>query len=101
MLTTDRILSETDPIYEPEFKRVDVAVKLGVTVRTLSRYLAFGADYIPALKAYLNDENTLNGKRILESHLKYLFEIQHLKANYSSVRVSEILTKKYSPLEND
>ncbi|MBG1262877.1 hypothetical protein [Nostoc commune] len=101
MLATYLNFAETDPLYEPEHTRSVAAAKLKVTVRTLSRYLAFGAEYIPALKAYLTDDGGLNGKRILDSHIKYLEEIQYLKLNYSSVRVSEILTKKYSPLEND
>lgn len=101
MLATSLNFVATDPLYEPEHTRSVAATKLKVTVRTLSRYLAFGAEYIPPLKAYLTDEGGLNGKRILDSHIKYLQEVQYLKLNYSSVRVSEILTKKYSPLETD
>jgi hypothetical protein len=101
MLATDLLQTDNDPLYEPEHTRTVVATRLNITVRTLTRYLSFGAEYIPALKAYLNDDKGLNGKRILESHIKYLEEIQYLKLNYSALRVSEILTKKYSPLEND
>lgn len=101
MLIIDYEKTETEDIYEPEFTRSVVAQKLNITIKTVTRYLSFGADYIPALKAYVNDEGSLNGKRVLESHLKYLEEIQYLKLHYSAVRVSEILIKKYSPLEND
>jgi len=100
MLATSQDTFQTDELYEPEYKRAEVADKLQITVRTLSRYILFGANYIPALKAYVSSDE-LNGKRILESHLKYLEEIKHLKLNYSPNRVAEILTKKYSPIEND
>lgn len=101
MLTIDHDMTETDSLYEPEYTRSVVAQKLNTTIKTVTRYLAFGADYIPALRAYITDEGSLNGKRVLQSHLKYLEEIQYLKLHYSAVRVSEILTKKYTPLEND
>lgn len=101
MYTLEHLDTEEQNLYEAEFTRQVVADRLRVTVKTLTRYLLFGADYIPALLAYLNDEGGLNGKRLLESHIKYLEEIQYLKQHYSAVRVSEILTKKYQPIEND
>ncbi|MEH2036276.1 hypothetical protein [Nostoc sp.] len=100
MLATDQDTTANDSLDEPEYTRTIVAGKLKISAKTLVRYLAFGADYIPALKAYVSDDDPLNGKRILESNLKYLEESQYLKLHYLPLRVSEILNHKYTILES-
>ncbi|MEH2050760.1 hypothetical protein [Nostoc sp.] len=100
MLATDQDTTTKDSLDGPEYTRTIVAGKLNISAKTLVRYLAFGADYIPALKAYVSDDGPLNGKRILESHIKYLEEIQYLKLDYLPLRVTEILNNKYTLLES-
>ncbi|WP_407884203.1 hypothetical protein [Scytonema sp. NUACC26] len=84
-------------LYEPELKRKDIAGQLGVTERTISRYIEFGSNFIPDLKEYLAEDGcSLNRKAFRSSHLHYLEEIRDLKRKYSPSRVIEILTRKYA-----
>ncbi len=99
MITTDRELVVYDTLYEPEFTRVEVAKQLNVTVKTVERYLAFGAGFIPELRKYINEDGYLNGKRLLSSDLVFVEEIKDLKKTFSHSRVVEILTRKYSQAE--
>ncbi|MHC5742478.1 MAG: hypothetical protein ACYTXT_11305 [Nostoc sp.] len=100
ILATDQGTTANDSLDELEYTRTIVAGKLKIPARTLVRYLTLGADYIPALKAYVSDDDPLNGKRILESIIKYLEEIQYLKLHYLHLRVTEILNHKYTALES-
>lgn len=82
-------------LYEPEYKKTEVAKTLNCSVRTVERYLYFGFSYIPEFKEYFNSDGTLNGKRIRSSHVVFLEEIQDLKSKFSHDRVCQILTRKY------
>ncbi|MBG1265508.1 hypothetical protein [Nostoc sp. WHI] len=97
ILITQEMLS----LYEKQYSRQEVADEIGISTRTLSRYLVFGAQYIVDLQVYLDDSGFLNRRRFESSHLEYLREIHDLTRQFSKERVISILTRKYSSVEND
>lgn len=100
MYTQEKELIVFDTLYEPEFTRTQVAKELNVSVKSIERYIIFGSIFIPELKKYVDDLGSLTGKRLLSSDLVYLEEIKDLKAKFSHQRVIDILTRKYSNIEN-
>lgn len=97
ILITQEMLS----LYEKQYSRQEVAQEIGISTRTLSRYLIFAAQYISDLRVYLDDSGFLNRRRFESSHLEYLREVHDLLKEFSKERVILILTRKYSSLEND
>jgi len=97
VLITQEMLS----LYQKQYSRQEVAEEIGISTRTLSRYLVFGAQYISDLQVYLDDSGFLNRRRFESSHLEYLREVHDLLKQFSKERVISILTRKYSSLEND
>jgi len=97
ILITNEMLS----LYEKEYLRQEIANELNVSLRTVSRYLIFGCQYIPDLQVYVDSSGYLNRKRIESCHVEYLREIADLLTNFSKERVIQILTRKYSLVEND
>jgi predicted DNA-binding transcriptional regulator YafY len=100
-MTDTLLIAEMTTLYEKQFSRQQVANELQVSLRTLSRYLVFAAQYIPDLTIYLDAYGYLNRKRLESSHIEYLKEVQRLLNTYDKERVKAILTLKYSPIEND
>lgn len=88
-------------LYEKEFTRQEIADELKVSLRTVSRYLIFGSQYIPDLEVYVDTSGYLNRKRVESSHVEYLREIADLLSNFSKERTIAILTRKYSLKESE
>lgn len=101
---TDRteivITSDMVSLYEKQFSRSEVATELEISIRTLTRYLEFGTQFIPDLRVYLDEFGCLNRRRIDSCHVEYLREVSDLLKTFSRERVVLILTRKYSPIEN-
>ncbi|RCJ42540.1 hypothetical protein A6769_37240 [Nostoc punctiforme NIES-2108] len=95
------ISSDMISLYEKQFSRQEVAKELNISVRTLTRYLEFAIGLIPDLSVYVDEFGTLNRRRIDSCHVEYLREVTDLLKNFSKERVISILTRKYSPIEND
>jgi transcriptional regulator with XRE-family HTH domain len=100
-MTSILITNDMLSLYEKEYSRQEVATELNVSIRTVSRYLIFGAQYIPDLEAYLDSSGYLNRKRVESSHVEYLREIADLLNTFSRERTITILTRKYSPKESE
>jgi|GEM_PF-6330345 len=96
-LITQEMLS----LYEKQYSRQEVAEEIGISTRTLSRYLVFAAQYIADLQVYVDDSGFLNRRRFESCHLEYLREVHDLLRQFSKERVITILTRKYSTLAND
>ncbi|MCC5611083.1 hypothetical protein LC612_31110 [Nostoc sp. CHAB 5834] len=94
------ITSDMVSLYERQFSRQEVAQEIGISVRTLTRYLEFSIELIPDLRIYADEYGTLNRRRIDSCHVEYLREVADLLKNFSRERVVSILTRKYSPIEN-
>lgn len=88
------LVSHTD-LYSKEYTRDEVARDLNISTRTLIAYLAFGADYIPDLFCFLNEQGKLNRTKLESHHIEYLREIKDLLKQFSRPRVVLILQRKY------
>lgn len=97
ILITQEMLS----LYEKQYSRQEVAEEIGISTRTLSRYLIFAAQYIIDLQVYLDDSGFLNRRRFESSHLEYLREVHDLLKQFSKERTIAILTRKYSSRESE
>lgn len=86
-------------LYSKEYKRDEVALELGISTRTLNRYLVFAAQYIPDLQHFLDEYGNLNRKPIESHHIEYLREVTDLLKEFSRERVIKILTRKYLQTE--
>jgi transcriptional regulator with XRE-family HTH domain len=95
---TDERLIPNDLIslYEKQYTREEVAKELGISTRTLSRYLSFASELIPDLQIYICEDGSLNRRKFESSHLEYLREVSDLLKSFSKDRVIQILTRKYS-----
>ena len=82
MSQTDLVILDADiSLYEKQLSREEVAKEIGVTTRTLARYMVFGAQYIPDLKVYVDDYFCLNRRKFDLCHVEYMREISDLLRN--------------------
>jgi hypothetical protein len=96
----------TEILYEPDLTRSEVAKELGISTKTVERYIKLGALYIADLQKYITgdislmdtSELQLNGTRLLSSDLVYLEEIKDLKSRFAPQRVEQILARKYQTI---
>jgi predicted DNA-binding transcriptional regulator YafY len=86
-------------LYEKQYSRQEAADELGISTRTLSRYLSFASELIPDLQVYIDEGGTLNRRKFESSHLEYLREVSDLLKSFSKDRVIQILTRKYNQNE--
>jgi len=100
-MTSILITNDMLSLYEKEFTRQEIATELNVSLRTVSRYLIFGSQYIPDLEVYVDSSGYLNRKRVESCHVEYLREIADLLTNFSKERTIAILTRKYSSKESE
>jgi transcriptional regulator with XRE-family HTH domain len=91
-MTSILITNDMLSLYEKEFTRQEIATELNVSLRTVSRYLIFGSQYIPDLEVYVDSSGYLNRKRVESCHVEYLREIAD-EAIASLGNVSQVAAK--------
>ncbi|BAY73573.1 hypothetical protein NIES23_64250 (plasmid) [Trichormus variabilis NIES-23] len=95
MTTASLTTEEYADLYSKEFSRQEAADELGISMRTLQRYLSYASQLIPALRVFVDENGSLNRVKIEAHHIEYLREVVDLHKSFSPQRVTKILTRKY------
>lgn len=103
-LTIDEFI--TPEVIDPGISREQAALTLGITVRTLQRYLTWIGEIIPQFHKYVDfsrttksNEFALTGVRISQQDLDFLKKIVDYRKTFSKEQVTSILIAYADKLE--
>ena len=75
--------------------RQEAALQLGISVKTLQKYISIGSKYYPQLKQYLNVFGGLNRRKLVQSDVDVIKEIVDLfRRHTTSTNVLSVLKNR-------